>query len=174
MNLRQIFCMGKKIFTSRQKSKQILLTSMWVFALCLPTYDRSAHLPIDTSRFFRYTCLQSQLHTSPPTDSKSYPNFQNPRATFENTPPSPKIAQHMGEVECPHFYLVESHYKLLMQSAAEPIHTFLGEKLKIAVLTSKLHKYNKLLITPDYRTPVHIYFFEQMQQYIYEFIPRWH
>ena len=48
---------------------------------------RSAHArafarpPIDMSGNF-----QSHLQTSPPTPQKSYPKFQNPRTTFENTP----------------------------------------------------------------------------------------
>ena len=33
--------------------------------------------------YFRHTCLQSHLQTSPPTPQKSYPKFRDPRTTFE-------------------------------------------------------------------------------------------
>jgi hypothetical protein len=44
----------------------------------------SARPPINTTRkYFRCTCLQSHLQTSPPTPQKSYLKFRDPRTTFE-------------------------------------------------------------------------------------------
>ena len=78
---------GRKIQQENKKRKKYLDNvhyCRWGSSLPgLRTRDPPLSPPSTWAEFFRHTCLQSHLPTSPPTPQKSYPKFQNPRTNFE-------------------------------------------------------------------------------------------
>ena len=85
-----------------------------------------ARPPSTPAEFFRRTCLQSHLQTSPSTPQKSYPKFRNPRKTFLKKPPFQLIVRGEGGVpkfcfglESFYFCVLEAHAKLLNHTIFE-------------------------------------------------------
>ena len=77
--------LSRMVNVGRSKTKQKLLKHRSSLP-GLRTLDPQLRLPSTPAEFFRCTCLQSYLQTSPPIPQKSYPKFQNTRTTFQTTP----------------------------------------------------------------------------------------
>ena len=75
-------CQDMVQLSQNKKEWKFPLTHMGVLATGSATPRRSARPPIDMSKNFRWTCLESHLQTSHPTLNNSCPMFQSPKTTF--------------------------------------------------------------------------------------------